>query len=104
MFQQAVLERPSQKGGHISRKENSIGLSVIPPVAMQLVNAGEASAKLARMSERAAALVENWLGNERKRFAALIDPILMMIVGAMVLVIVLSILLPIFDLQAVVGC
>ncbi|EBA04977.1 hypothetical protein RB2150_12846 [Rhodobacteraceae bacterium HTCC2150] len=71
---------------------------------MQLVNAGEASAKLARMSERAAALVENWLGNERKRFAALIDPILMMIVGAMVLVIVLSILLPIFDLQAVVGC
>jgi len=79
------------------------GLSVIPPVAMQLVSAGEASAKLAGMSERAAVMVENWLGNERKRFAALLDPILMMIVGAMVLVIVLSILLPIFDLQAVVG-
>jgi general secretion pathway protein F len=53
------------------------------------------------MSERAAILVENWLGNDRKRFAALLDPTLMMIVGGMVLVIVLSVLLPIFDLQTV---
>lgn len=78
-------------------------LSVIPPVAQQLVSAGEASARLARMSERAATLVETWLGNERKRFAALLDPILMMLVGAMVLAIVLSVLLPIFDLQTVIS-
>lgn len=78
-------------------------LSVIPPVAQQLVSAGETSARLARMSERAATLVETWLGNERKRFAALIDPILMMLVGAMVLTIVLSVLLPIFDLQTVIS-
>lgn len=78
-------------------------LTVIPPVARQLVSAGEASARLAVMSERAAVLVENWLGNERKRFAALLDPVLMMLVGAMVLVIVLSVLLPIFDLQTVIG-
>ncbi len=78
-------------------------LSVIPPVARQLISAGEASARLARMSERAATLVETWLGNERKRFAALLDPILMMLVGAMVLAIVLSVLLPIFDLQSVIS-
>jgi len=48
-------------------------------------------------------LVETWLTNERKRVSALIDPLLMMIVGALVLVIVLAILLPIFDLQASVG-
>ena len=76
-------------------------LSVVPSVARQLISAGETSARLASMSERAAILVENWLGNDRKRFAALLDPTLMMIVGGMVLVIVLSVLLPIFDLQTV---
>lgn len=78
-------------------------LTVIPPVARQLLAAGEASARLAKMSERAATLVENWLSNDRKRFAAILDPILMMVVGVMVLVIVLSVLLPIFDLQSVIG-
>jgi general secretion pathway protein F len=78
-------------------------LTVIPAVARQLLSAGEQSARLGKMSERAATLVENWLSNDRKRFAALLDPILMMIVGVMVLVIVLSVLLPIFDLQSVIG-
>ncbi len=78
-------------------------LSPIPPVARQLINAGEVSARLARMTERAAMLVENGLSTERKRIAALLEPMLMIVVGALVLVIVLSILLPIFDLQAVVA-
>ena len=78
-------------------------LSPIPPVARQLIAAGEMSARLARMSERAAHLVETWAGNARKRFTALLDPMLMMLVGTMVLVIVLSVLLPIFDLQSVIA-
>ncbi|QGX96795.1 type II secretion system F family protein (plasmid) [Roseovarius faecimaris] len=78
-------------------------LSPIPPVARQLISAGEASARLARMTERAAMLTENGLSTERKRIAALLEPLLMIVVGAMVLVIVLAVLLPIFDLQAVVA-
>jgi len=78
-------------------------LSVIPPVARQLLSAGESSARLGIMCERAATLVENRLANDRKRFAALLDPMLMMLVGVMVLVIVLSVLLPIFDLQSVIA-
>jgi len=77
-------------------------LSLTPPVARQLIEAGESSARLARMSERAAVMTEDMLSNERKRIAVLIEPILMMIVGGLVLMIVLSVLLPIFDLQAVV--
>lgn len=77
-------------------------LSIIPPVARQLIRAGETSARLARMTERAAVLVENGLSTERKRIAALLEPLLMMLVGAFVLVIVLAVLLPIFDLQSVV--
>lgn len=78
-------------------------LTPIPPVARQLISAGEASVRLARMTERSAVLVENGLSTERKRIAALLEPILMMLVGAFVLVIVLAVLLPIFDLQAVVS-
>ncbi|WP_186766679.1 type II secretion system F family protein [Puniceibacterium confluentis] len=78
-------------------------LSFIPPVARQLVSAGEMSARLAPMAERSAVLVENGLGTERKRIAALLEPALMMLVGGLVLVVVLAVLLPIFDLQAVVA-
>jgi general secretion pathway protein F len=77
-------------------------LSFLPPVARQLVSAGEASARLARMAERSAVLVENALSTERKRIAALLEPLLMMLVGGFVLMIVLAVLLPIFDLQAAV--
>lgn len=78
-------------------------LSFIPAVARQLVSAGEMSARLARMTERSAVLVENTLSTERKRIAALLEPMLMMLVGGFVLVVVLAVLLPIFDLQAMVS-
>lgn len=78
-------------------------LSFIPPVARQLISAGEASVRLAPMTERSAVLVENGLSTERKRLAALLEPLLMMVVGGFVLIIVLAVLLPIFDLQAVVA-
>ena len=78
-------------------------LSFVPPVALQLIGAGEVSSRLARMTGRAAALVESGLSTQRKRLAALMEPALMMLVGGMVLVIVLSVLLPIFDLQTLVA-
>ena len=77
-------------------------LSFLPPVARQLIAAGEVSVRLARMSARAATLTEHRLSTERKRISALLEPVLMMLVGALVLVIVLAVLLPIFDLQAAV--
>ena len=70
-------------------------LSIIPAVTRQLIVVGEMSARLARMTKRSAVLVETDLTSERKRIAALLEPILMMLVGSFVL-------LPIFDLQAVV--
>lgn len=78
-------------------------LSIIPPVARQLIAAGELSVRIAPMTERSAVMVENGLSTERKRIAALLEPALMMVVGAFVLTIVLAVLLPIFDLQAVVA-
>jgi len=73
------------------------------PVARQLVQAGEASARLGPMTERAAVLAESWLRTERKRISVIIEPLSMIVVGLMVLTIVLAILLPIFDMQALVS-
>lgn len=78
-------------------------LKIIPPVALQLIQAGEASVRLAPMTDRAAQMVENGLTTERKRIAAVLEPMLMMLIGAFVLMIVLAVLLPIFDLQSVVS-
>lgn len=77
--------------------------SFVPAVARQLIEAGEASARLGRMTERAAVLVETWLRTSRKRMSTFLDPALMMLVGGFVLMVVLSVLLPIFDLQAAIA-
>lgn len=79
------------------------GLAFLNPVTRQLVQAGEASARLGPMTERAAVLAENWLRTERKRLTVILEPASMVIVGGMVLIIVMAILLPIFDMQALVG-
>lgn len=79
------------------------GVSFLHPVARQLVQAGEASARLGPMTDRAAVLAESWLATERKRLSTIIEPLSMVIVGAAVLVVVMAILLPIFDMQTLVG-
>lgn len=79
------------------------GVSFLNPVARQLVQAGEASARLGPMCERAAVLAEGWLRTERKRLTVIIEPLSMVLVGGVVLLIVLAILLPIFDMQALVS-
>jgi len=97
----------AEDAGEALRRGESLSMALerlpfLHPVARQLVQAGEASARLGPMTERAAVLAESWLQTERKRLSVIIEPASMMIVGAMVLTIVLAILLPIFDMQALV--
>lgn len=77
--------------------------SFVPGVARELIEAGERSARVAMTTERAADLIESWLVNDRRRLAALIDPMLMMLIGGFVLLVVLSVLLPIMDLQSAIS-
>ncbi|MEL6452372.1 MAG: type II secretion system F family protein [Pseudomonadota bacterium] len=71
----------------------------LPAIALQMLDSGEKSGRLAEMAERAAQLVEFNLASRAQRLASLLEPVLMMVVGGMVLTIVLSVLLPIFELQ-----
>ena len=98
----------AEEAGEALRRGESITaalarLPFLPPVSRQLVQAGEASARLGPMTDRAAVLAEGWLRTERKRLTVIIEPASMVIVGGVVLVIVLAILLPVFDMQSLVA-
>jgi len=78
-------------------------LTLLPAVVRQMIRVGEETAGIDRMAERAAMVLEGWLDTERKRLAAILDPLLMMLIGVFVLTVVLAVLLPIFELQSVVA-
>ena len=78
-------------------------LDFLPAIALQMIRVGEETADVATMSDRTAEVIETWLETDRRRLITLLEPMLMMVVGAVVLVVVLSMLLPIFDLQSTIS-
>ena len=73
-----------------------------PPLFIQLVSGGEASGELEKMLEHAASSQERELQTLIATLFGLLEPMLILTMGAVVLVIVLAILLPIFDLNQLV--
>jgi general secretion pathway protein F len=75
---------------------------VFPPVLIHLTANGEASGQLAPMLERAAAELEREAGRRISWFAALLQPALIVLMGAIVLVLVLAVMLPIVSMNQLV--
>ncbi len=74
-----------------------------PPMTLHLIASGESSGKLEEMLERAADNQEKELETVIAMVMGMFEPILILVMGGIVLVIVLAILLPIFDLNQLVG-
>ncbi len=72
---------------------------VFPPVLIHLVANGEASGQLPAMLARAAAELEREAERRLTWFAALIQPALIVAMGAIVLVLVLAVMLPIVSMN-----
>jgi general secretion pathway protein F len=72
---------------------------VFPPVLVHLVANGEASGRLAMMLERAAGELERESERRITWFAALLQPALIVAMGAIVLVLVLAVMLPIVSMN-----
>jgi general secretion pathway protein F len=72
---------------------------VFPPVLVHLVANGEASGQLASMLERAAGELERESERRLTWFAALLQPALIVAMGAIVLVLVLAVMLPIVSMN-----
>ena len=73
-----------------------------PPLVLHLIGSGESSGKLEDMLERAAQNQERDLENRISTLMKIFEPALILVMGIIVLVIVLAILLPIFDLNQLV--
>jgi general secretion pathway protein F len=73
-----------------------------PPMTVHLIASGEASGKLEEMLERAAINQEREIETLVAALLGLFEPMLILLMGGVVLVIVLAILLPIFDLNQLV--
>ena len=72
---------------------------ILPPIALHLVASGETSGRLAQMLDKAADQLDTQLQRSISVALSLIEPLMMLVMGGLVLVIVMAILLPIFDLD-----
>jgi general secretion pathway protein F len=71
-------------------------------MTLHLIASGEASGNLQIMLERAASHQEREMQTSISAIMTLFEPVLILIMGMLVLVIVLAILLPIFELNQLV--
>ncbi len=73
-----------------------------PPMTVHLIASGEASGRLEEMLERAADHQDREMETLNAAILGLFEPLLILVMGGVVLIIVLAILLPIFDLNQLV--
>jgi len=75
---------------------------LFPPMTMHLISSGEASGELDSMLERAASHQESEMDSLLTAMLNFLEPALIIMMGGMVLLIVLAILLPIFQINQLV--
>jgi general secretion pathway protein F len=77
--------------------------AAFPPVMVHLIASGETSGRLDEALERAARQQHNDIATRLAAFAALFEPAMILAMGGIVLGIVIAILLPIFQLNQLIG-
>jgi general secretion pathway protein F len=89
------------EGGAVGR---SLGRSkLFPPMTIHLIGSGEASGELDQMLERAASHQESEMDSLLGTMLSVLEPALIIVMGVIVLLIVMAILLPIFQINQLVG-
>jgi general secretion pathway protein F len=86
-----------REGGSLSRALGKTKL--FPPLVVHLIASGEASGRLDAMLTRAAEAQSRELQNWVRALTSLLEPVLILVMGAIVLFIVIAILLPIFEMN-----
>lgn len=89
-----------REGGSLHR--SLMDSKLFPPITLHLIGSGEASGKLDEMLDRAAENQEREVETLVAAVMGIFEPALILVMGGVVLLIVLAILLPIFDLNQLV--
>jgi len=90
-----------REGSNISTSLEQSGL--FPPMTIRLISSGESSGQMENMLERAAVQQERELETMISAILGIFEPVLILVMGVVVLIIVLAILLPIFELNQLVA-
>jgi general secretion pathway protein F len=77
--------------------------AIFPPLLVYLTASGESSGKLDAMLERAADTLEREFDNFTAAALSLLEPLIIVVMGGIVATIILSILLPILQLESLAG-
>ena len=75
---------------------------VFPPLVLRLAAVGERAGSLGPMLERAAAAYEREVETAVSAATALVEPLLVLVMGGVVLALVAAVLLPLLDLNGLV--
>ncbi len=75
---------------------------ILPDLSIQMIQVGEQSGKLEAMLNKVADVFENEVESSIATMTSLVEPVMLLIMGAIVMFIVLSILLPIFEMNQLV--
>ena len=96
----AAIERARddiKEGKEISKPLASSG--IFPPVVVNMIAVGEKSGQLEEMLNRVSKIMETELDSSLKKLLSLLEPLMILFMGAIVAFIVISILLPIFEMN-----
>ncbi len=101
-MQRALEEvaRQVREGVPLSRALKMVG--GFPPILVHLVSSGEATGRLELMLDRAASEQSKELSRRVETFTSLLGPGVVLLMGGVVLMIVLAILLPVFEMNQLV--
>jgi general secretion pathway protein F len=98
----AVAEAAKQVREGMTLSRALAASKMFPPVLIHLIGSGEATGRLEHMLEKAAAQQTQELENRVSTFTGLLGPLMVLLMGGVVLVIVLAILLPVFEMNQLV--
>jgi type IV pilus assembly protein PilC len=70
-----------------------------PPMTVQMILVGEETGELAKMLKRVAEFYQDYVQTFMKRFGAMLEPIMLVVMGAIIGTIVIAMFLPIFDMS-----
>ena len=100
-----IAEKVDHMRNGVERGESvlraAIASEAFTPVVLQMIAVGEESGSLDEMMEEISGMYQSEVEYELKTLAQQIEPILIVLLGAMVLVLALGIFLPLWDLSKV---
>jgi MSHA biogenesis protein MshG len=79
------------------------GVGMFPPLVVQMVSVGEETGELNELLVEVAGFYEREVDHQLRNLSEIIQPVMIVCVGAMVLVLALGVFLPIWDMVAKVG-